>query len=203
MAEKKTKPRGREEIVTALIEAAAELFSRHGVETVTVRDIASHAGLNHGLIHRHFGSKENLRIKTQEFLAKRVMDEIGEPENFVDAIWRAEQAIKNQPMFWKVMARTFLDDKFDGDIQGSFPLIHKMVEFIRKGQEEELISIDMDPRYIVAAVAAYGLGMRVFEKYIIHGTGLEDVLVEEVLSKIKNHFISMFFPDAADIRSED
>ena len=203
MTEKKTKPHGREELVAALIEAAAELFSKHGVEAVTVRDIASHVGVNHGLIHRHFGSKENLRIKTQEYLAEKVRDEIGEPENFVDAIWRAEQAIKNQPMFWKVMARTFLDDKFEGDIQSSFPLISKMVEFVRDAQDEGLISIDMDPRYIVAAISAYGLGMRVFEKYIIQGTGLEDVPVEEVLSIIKSHFISVFFPDAADIRSED
>ncbi|MFO7557486.1 MAG: helix-turn-helix domain-containing protein, partial [Desulfobacterales bacterium] len=58
---KTKKPHGRDEVVTALIRAAAELFSEKGVEAVSLRKIAVRAGVNHGLIHRHFGSKEALR----------------------------------------------------------------------------------------------------------------------------------------------
>lgn len=42
-----------------LLDAAAAVFVAKGVEA-PVRDIAAEAGVNHGLVHRHFGSKEGL-----------------------------------------------------------------------------------------------------------------------------------------------
>src|SRR5690349_5044299 len=51
-------PRGRDAVKPAILDAAAELFAARGPRAVSVRDIASHAGVNHGLVHRHFGSKE-------------------------------------------------------------------------------------------------------------------------------------------------
>ena len=202
MSEKKLKPRGREQVVAAVLQAAAELFAQDGIEAVSIRDIATRADVNHGLIHRHFGSKDNLRLKTQEYLAKNVRDDIGEPENIIDAIGRAEQAIREHPLFWKVMARTFLDGTFEGDVQGSFPFIKKMVDFVREAKEDGLIVSDMDPRYIVAAFSAYGLGIRLFEDYIMQGTGLDDEPVEEVRSKIKEFFLSVLFPTTQGTRSD-
>lgn len=191
MEENKKKPYGREEVVAALIEAAAELFAEHGVAAVSIRDISAYAGVNHGLVHRHFGSKENLRLKTQEYLAAKVREEIGTPENFVDALVRAEAAIRKQPLFWKVMARTFLDGNFEGDVQTSFPFVRQLVEFVQKGQENGHVKSDLDPRYIVASICAYGLGMCIFEKYIMDGTGLSQSSVEGVQSDIQKQFLSL------------
>jgi len=52
--------RGRTEVRNALLDAAAALFAARGVAAVSVRDVAAHAGVNHGLVHRHFGSKHAL-----------------------------------------------------------------------------------------------------------------------------------------------
>src|SRR5690242_16535023 len=52
-----TPPRGRKEIVDAVLDAATILFARHGAASVSVRDIARLARINHALLHRHFGSK--------------------------------------------------------------------------------------------------------------------------------------------------
>lgn len=41
-------------------EAARELFTQHGFDTVKTRDIARESGINMALIHYYFGSKENL-----------------------------------------------------------------------------------------------------------------------------------------------
>jgi len=43
-----------------LITAAGELFAEHGIDAVSVRDIARKAGANIGLIHYHFGGKDGL-----------------------------------------------------------------------------------------------------------------------------------------------
>jgi predicted nucleic acid-binding protein len=43
-----------------LLASAIELFAQRGPAAVSIRDVARHAGLNHGLLHRHFGSKDAL-----------------------------------------------------------------------------------------------------------------------------------------------
>ncbi|MFJ8006711.1 TetR/AcrR family transcriptional regulator [Streptomyces fagopyri] len=44
----------------AILDAAARAFAERGYNRATLRDIAQRAGVTHGLVLRHFGSKENL-----------------------------------------------------------------------------------------------------------------------------------------------
>src|ERR1700678_4167148 len=53
-------PTGREEVVAAILEAATDLFAERGPAATSIRDIAERAGVNHGLVFRHFGTKEQL-----------------------------------------------------------------------------------------------------------------------------------------------
>ncbi len=59
-ATNKATPKGREEIRKAVLDAADRLFATRRPSMVSVREIASEAGVNHALVHRHFGTKENL-----------------------------------------------------------------------------------------------------------------------------------------------
>src|SRR4051812_18429016 len=52
------RPRGREAVMAAVLDAAMTLFAARGPASVSVRDIAAAAGVNHALVHRHFGSKQ-------------------------------------------------------------------------------------------------------------------------------------------------
>lgn len=49
-----------EQTKAAILEAARELFAERGVKAVRVRDIAHDAGVTHALVHRYFGSKEDI-----------------------------------------------------------------------------------------------------------------------------------------------
>lgn len=190
MGLKKKKPHGREEVTKALIEAAADLFSKCGVEAVSVRDIADKAGVNHGLIHRHFGSKEVLRRKTQEYLAAGIREGVGMPSDFEDAMLRAFATLRQQPAFWRVLARTFLDGESHGDVQSDFPFLHYLVDLARAGQAEGKITDAIDPRFLVAAVVAFGLGMLVFERFILPGTGLEEESRDSIQQKMNEGLAS-------------
>ena len=53
-------PLGRTEVVAAVLETAADLFAERGPAATSIRDIAARSRVNHGLIHRHFGSKDAL-----------------------------------------------------------------------------------------------------------------------------------------------
>lgn len=54
-------PRGDSAVTRREILAAArELFAAHGVDSVSVRQIAAAAGVNHALVHRYFGTKDEM-----------------------------------------------------------------------------------------------------------------------------------------------
>lgn len=53
-------PTGREEVAAAVLEAAADLFAERGPAATSIRDIAARSKVNHGLVFRHFGTKEKL-----------------------------------------------------------------------------------------------------------------------------------------------
>ncbi|MUM35063.1 TetR family transcriptional regulator, partial [Mycolicibacterium sp. CBMA 361] len=46
-------PVGRDEVVAAILEAAAELFAARGPAATSIRDIAAKSNVNHGLVFRH------------------------------------------------------------------------------------------------------------------------------------------------------
>src|SRR6186713_203928 len=53
----------------ALLDAAERLFSQHGIEGTSVRDIIKEAGANLGAINYHFGTKDRLAL---EVFARRI-----------------------------------------------------------------------------------------------------------------------------------
>lgn len=54
---------------TRVLDAAERLFSEHGVDAVSLREVMRAADVNAAAIHYHFGSKENLLL---ELLARRM-----------------------------------------------------------------------------------------------------------------------------------
>ncbi len=53
----------------AILRAAAELMAEHSPSSVSLREVAARAGVNYGLIHRHFGTKDKLLVALfQEFV---------------------------------------------------------------------------------------------------------------------------------------
>src|ERR1700728_4512093 len=58
----KGRPKNANASKRALLDAAQELFGRDGFDGATIRDIAEHAGIDHALIARYFGSKADLYI---------------------------------------------------------------------------------------------------------------------------------------------
>ena len=49
-----------EETIKKLLEGAQKCLVREGFRKTSVKAIAHYAGVNHGLVHHYFGSKEEL-----------------------------------------------------------------------------------------------------------------------------------------------
>ena len=56
----KAKPHGREQVRSAVLTATSELVAERGPDGFSVREIAARAGVNHALVHRHFGTKADV-----------------------------------------------------------------------------------------------------------------------------------------------
>src|SRR4051794_2746875 len=57
---RRTQAERRGEAEGALLEAAARLFARRGIDQTSLADIGAEAGYSRGLVNHHFGSKAAL-----------------------------------------------------------------------------------------------------------------------------------------------
>lgn len=188
---KKKKPHGREEVMASVLDAAAELFSEYGVSAVSIRDVAEKANVNHGLIHRHFGSKDNLRRKVQENLAAASAASVGDLKDFHTAVSIGLKPFQENTIFIKVLARTLLDGQYEGELQSEFPHIKKMVALAGKAQKHGTLLTEMDPAMVVAGTMALSLGLTTYKEYILSATGLDDDTFDDMVDKIYESWLSL------------
>jgi AcrR family transcriptional regulator len=64
----------REEVTTALLDAAERLLIEAGYAGLTTRRVAAEAGVNHGLVHYYFGSMEELLLQVLERFTDRLIE---------------------------------------------------------------------------------------------------------------------------------
>ncbi len=165
------KPQGREQVRAALLAAAAELFADRGPSAVSVREVAARAGVNHGLVHRHFGSKEALLRDCMTELTRQIADEIDSSAPLLevpaDLLARLERSA-----YWKVLARALLDGADPKQLQESFPVVAALLADVRRALRQGQLAVGTDPRVLTAMGVAFGLGWLLFEPFLLVSTGL-------------------------------
>lgn len=96
----------RAESLEQLLDAAEELFSRHGFYGVTIKDIADKVGVHKSLIHYHFTDKQEVFDKV---MARRAPVTSGRRMEALDAY---DRAAKGRPTVEGAL-RAFLDTDLD------------------------------------------------------------------------------------------
>lgn len=162
------KPHGKASVRQALIAAASELFAERGPDDVSVRELAARAGVNHGLVHRHFGSKDGLLQATMQQLAAGVADSIGPDdcsETLADLL-RTTFGATEDATHWRILARSILDGIPVSELQDDFPVVRRMLAAAGRGTDSPL-----SPDAFVTLLLAGGLGLLLFEPYLREATG--------------------------------
>lgn len=115
---------GRAEVVAAVLTHAADLFAERGPAATSIRDIATRSGVNHGLIFRHFGAKDQLVAAVLDYLGAHSAE-------LIEA--KADRAVLEAQVErqWKVLARAILDGYEVGKLQQRFPTMSSLVDQIR------------------------------------------------------------------------
>lgn len=169
----KVTPRGRKNVREALIQSASVLFAQRGPAAVSVREIAQHAQVNHGLVHRHFGSKNALLREVLNYLAVDIATEVGElstSEPLGSLVGSVFGATSNQGAWLRILAWAILDGVDLGELQDRFPMAERMVASARLNPQGSL-----DPEARVTMIMSVGLGMMLFAPFLQRATGQDDV----------------------------
>ena len=165
------RPTGRDSVRAALIEAGAKLFAEHGPRAVSVREVAREAGVNHGLVHRHFGSKAGLLHEVMSHLASRVAASMGarEPDENLADMLASTFVSTSEGLHWRILARAMLDGEDPGELQQDFPVVARMLEAARRGTSGPLSA-----EAFVTLVVAASFGVLLFEPYLKVATGQDE-----------------------------
>jgi AcrR family transcriptional regulator len=92
--------------MTAILDAAGELLAERSPREVTVRDVAERARVNHALVHRHFGTKDQL---LRAVLISR-SEAFGRAAAGADMDAESMLALLTQHAdYWRILARFVLD----------------------------------------------------------------------------------------------
>jgi TetR/AcrR family transcriptional regulator, repressor for neighboring sulfatase len=150
----------------ALLAAAVELFAEHGPASVSIRDVARHAGVNHGLVHRHFGSKDDLLAAAIEVGSSSLLPGALAAEGFdIDDVVQAMHHGSPSP---RTVARALVDDIVIGRVRRHYPVLRGLLAFARQLPADSRPAALVDPRLAAAAAASLVVGS------VIWGRGLRE-----------------------------
>jgi AcrR family transcriptional regulator len=151
----------------ALLAAAVELFAERGPASVSIRDIARHAGVNHGLVHRHFGSRDDLLAEAIEIGSFSLLPGAFAPQGFdIEDVVYAMHHGSPSP---RTIARVLVDDIAVGRVRPRYPVINGLLSLVRQLPAEDRPLALADPRLAAAAAASLVVGS------VIWGRGLREV----------------------------
>ncbi len=168
------KPLGRDAVVTSTLEAAANLFASRGPAATSIRDIAAAAGVNHGLIHRHLGSKDELVGAVLDYLGSQLADLLhGRAEPHV-----LQAGLDRQV---RVIARATLDGYPPAQLQSHLPNVTALIESAKAHYGD-----DLQARLMVANAVALRMGWQLFYELLQEATGLNDVPKNTVSQSISD-----------------
>lgn len=108
------RPHGRDEIVPAIQAATIALLAERGPREVTVREIAERARVNHALVHRHFGTKDELIRSALSEQSRVIAEAAAAAPRSVAAML---DLLEEHRAYFRALARAVLDAP--GDLAGT------------------------------------------------------------------------------------
>lgn len=167
------RPLGREAVMEALVEATIDLIIEEGLK-LSVRRIATRAGVNHGLVHNYFGSKDGLisaAVGTLQERASLQSDAAGFPP--------ADLASRRDSELAKAIARIRLDG--GTALFPSHPILASWSRALATTQPD-LTTAEIEN--MIVSSSALGLGWALFADHLCEVLDLDDARRRELDASI-------------------
>tara|TARA_A100000164_G_scaffold142704_1_gene126718 strand:- start:1233 stop:1823 length:591 start_codon:yes stop_codon:yes gene_type:complete len=151
----------REDVEQKLIQAASELICDLGPNKITIRDIADHAGVNHGQIHHYFGGKKGLLEATYKQLAFEHVQKLDRRKININNLGK-ESVAKTDPEYFKAIIKAVADDHLELatlEIDEGLSIPRALIQQLKVATKKNVVSSEMKAAVAIACVLEYGLSM--------------------------------------------
>jgi AcrR family transcriptional regulator len=183
-------PHGRDEVMSAVLEAAAELFAERSPAQVSVREIAARAGVNHALVHRHFGTKSALLTAVIREAAQAYEQSIAGAKTPGQAFRQGFLYGTEKHPQAAALARAVLDGSVPRGIDRPFPAMREHITLIETAAEDGSGSIH-NPEVIAAGAFAFMSGWFILEGWLVRAAGLRGRALDAVRSDVADMLEAM------------
>jgi AcrR family transcriptional regulator len=164
MATPVKRPTGRDEILDAVLDAAERLCAAAGPVDVSLRAIAQEAGVNYGLVHRHFGTKDELFDRLLQRVSDRWMADREVQPAYDAAMHQLLGPNLEAGPYLRLLAWTLLSE------QDRSADAHR-----RHAKLDRLLSDEPGAALDTAAALAFVFGWRLFNPFITAALHLDDM----------------------------
>ncbi|MCP2341867.1 TetR/AcrR family transcriptional regulator [Actinomadura rupiterrae] len=157
---------------TALLDAAAEEFARHGFKGARVQEVVRRAGVNERMIYHHFGNKEglyravvqDLRRRTGELWTPVLAEAVAmEP---VDGVRHALRglfvSLDTVPQMIAVMLHEWLSGEWRSSMPGPDELPVELRKLYERGQDSGTFTPDVPFEVVYGSVIGSVISTNVF-----------------------------------------
>jgi AcrR family transcriptional regulator len=181
------RPTGRDEVTDAVLDAAERLFAAAGPSEVSLRAIATEAGVTYGLVYRHFGTKDALLERLLIRYADRWKAHLGEHPDYGSALEDLLGGDFDTGPYLKLLSWTLLTGA-PGRSAESYRRHTTLDEL------PPLAAGDDDARLQTAAALAFAFGWRFFNPFIRAALHLDDQPPEAVQAAIRDQLRGLIDP---------
>ena len=159
-------PSGPEEVRRAILDAAATLFARRGVEQVTLRDVARASETHLALISRYVGNRQQLEMAVFDDLSAQLAASVH--DHPLSGQGHGTDTVMGK---WARVATSLVirGRKLAG--RNEFNPVLAMAATLADGYGLDPVAA----RVRAAQIVATAIGWRIFEDYLIEAGQLEDV----------------------------
>lgn len=166
---------GREGAVEALVQAARELFVMHGPSSVSLRDVARRAGVNHGLIHHYIGSRDDLLRLVFAAATDRARQEVEGANDPVSALHSLRRVGGVSSDYSRLLAWALLEGHDPADFHGRSSAVDAIVGTSHRDSRELRVRLAM--------AMVQTLGWKLFGAYALAAVGLTGEDADKVRSE--------------------
>ena len=161
-------PRGANEVRSALVMAARRCLKDVPPAKLSMRDVADDAGVNRGLIHRHFGSKAALLAAVMFQIRDESLSALDPDASVIDLLFAPIEWIVQNPVLGRILIWMTSED-IDPDVFGAgYPLVRQSEELLAAAGAD-------NPTAVIAHQLSAAYGWIAFETNMMHALGQDQI----------------------------
>jgi len=161
-----------------VLTATSELVAERGPDGFSVREIAARAGVNHALVHRHFGTKadvlEQMLAADAEAVVAAVV-ESGLPTSGkagAEVVAELLDLLAARPSYWRTLVHAVLDSP-EAALPGTASTTELFSGLWRGGATEGDTDGDADRAVSTSVAGMTVLGWLIFGRFMTDATGAD------------------------------